>query len=341
MTYNRRQFVKAISAAGVVGVAGCVGGDNGVPGGDDWNFGITREGTIGYVKASGWASVFENADTDISLNLNTTGGSEEAYRLCARGENEITRGTTAMGVASYEESSRPGANFGGDNAVEAVPQQTMAVTDLRTFVVTLEDDIETISDLEGRTVHGGAAGSYFMGAIPFDVIGIYDEVDIESGDWSDVPFALEEGRVDAAIVYTMGVGTSLPGWAEQLSDWDDLTMVEYTDDQLEQLEEDQFIEVADVEVSEVFNFEPNVDTVAAATHPYQWYVHPDLEEDSVYEFMDITFDNVETLQGHHDALEIFDQDYAVDSLAQGAPVHPGAADWFRDNDIWNDDLIEG
>lgn len=342
MSYNRRRVIKAVGAAGIAGLAGCIGGDGG---GDvsedatDWSFGITREGTIGYVKASGWARIFDEADTDISLTLNTTGGSEEAYRLISAGENHIARGTSAMGMASYNEESRPGANFGGDNTLSPVPQQVMACSDLRPFWVTLNDDIQSIEDLQGATVHNGAAGSRFVGAIPFDSIGM-DDIELTQGDWSDIPFALEEDRVDAAYTYVMGGGTSLPGWAEQLANMDDLRVLEFSDEQIQTFEEDPYLNVTEVPVSEVFPFETNVDSVQSPTAQYQWYVHPDLNEESVREFCEVSFGHVEEIQEVHDALGLFDEEYAVEGLTQ-SPVHPGAVQWYKDNDLWNDDLIEG
>ncbi|MFC7157075.1 TAXI family TRAP transporter solute-binding subunit [Halomarina halobia] len=344
MSCNRRQFIRAVGVTGAVGMAGCIGGDIGGGSGissdaTDWSFGITREGTIGYVKASGWARVFDQADTEISLTLNTTGGSEEAYRLCAAGENHITRGTSAMGMASYNEESRPGANFGSDNAVPTVPQQVMAVSDLRPFWVTPDDSIQSIEDLQGKTVHNGAAGSRFVGAIPFDSIGL-NNVELMQGDWSDIPFALEEGRVDAAYAYVMASGTSLPGWAEQLASMDNLRILEFSDSHVQKFQEDPYLNVTEVPVSEVFPFETNVDTVKSPTAQYQWYVHPDLSAENVQEFCEVSFNHVNELQGVHDALGLFNPEYAVEGLAK-APVHPGAAQWYRDNDLWNDDLIEG
>lgn len=345
MSYNRRHFIKAAGVTGIAGLAGCIG--NGGDGGSevesdttDWSFGITREGTIGYVKASGWARIFDQADTDISLTLNTTGGSEEAYRLCAAGENHITRGTSAMGMASYNEESRPGANFGEDNAVPTVPQQVMAVSDLRPFWVTLDDSIESIEDLQGKTVHNGAAGSRFVGAIPFDSIGMLSDMELTQGDWSDIPFALEEGRVDAAYTYVMASGTSLPGWAEQLANMDNLRVLEFTDDHIQTFEEDAYLNVTEVPVNEVFPFETNVDTVQSPAAQYQWSVHPDLSDENVQEFCEVSFANTSEIQDIHDALGLFNDEYAVEGLTQ-APVHPGAVQWYKDNDLWNDDLIEG
>lgn len=341
MSYNRRRFIKAACVAGIAGVAGCIGDDGGGVSGDttDWSFGITREGTIGHVKASGWARIFDEADTDISLTLNTTGGSEEAYRLIAKGENHIARGTSAMGMASHNEESRPGANFGGDNTLSPVPQQVMAISDIRPFWVTLNDDIQSIEDLQGSNVHNGAAGSRFVGAIPFDSIGMND-IDFTQGDWSDIPFALEEGRVDAAYTYVMGGGTSLPGWAEQLASMEDLRVLEFTDDHLQSFEEDPYLNVTQVPVNDVFPFETNVDTVQSPTAQYQWYVHPDLSEENVREFCEVSFANIGEIQGIHDALGLFDEEYAVEGLTQ-SPVHPGAVQRYKDNDLWNDDLIEG
>lgn len=344
MSYNRRRFMTAAGVTGLAGLAGCIGGGNGDSSVEsdttDWSFGITREGTIGYIKASGWAQLFENADTDISLTLNTTGGSEEAYRLCAAGENHITRGTSAMGMASYEEESRPGAQFGGDNTVSTVPQQVMAIADIRPFWVTMDDSIQSIDDLAGKTVHNGAAGSRFVGAIPFDSVGLFEDVELTQGDWSDIPFALEEGRVDAAYTYVMASGTSLPGWAEQLNSMDSLRVLEFSDDQLSTIEEDPYLNVTDVPVSEVFGFDTNIDTVQSPTAPYQWYVHPDLSNELVKEFCEISFSNVSQIQEVHDALGLFNEEYAVEGLTQ-SPVHPGAVEWYQENDLWNEDLIEG
>lgn len=341
MPYRRRRFLKVAGVAGTVSIAGCLTGDGSDVSGTDWNMGITGEGTIGYVHASGWARVFDEADTDITLSLNTTGGSEEAYRLCAQGENHLARGTSAMGLASANETSRPGADFSGDNAAETVPQQGMGFSDLRPFWVTFDNQMETISDLEGKDIAAGPTGSYFVGAIPFDTVGLIDSVNLETSDFDDVPFALEEERVDACYVYTMGDGTSLPGWAEQMASWEELNILEFTDEQIQMIEEDPMLTTPEAPVSEAFEFDPGVDTVVTPGAPYQWYFHEDIEPDLVHEFMEVTFNNLETLQNHDAALSQFDAQYAYDGLVEGAPVHPGAVEWYEDNDLWDDTHEEG
>ena len=291
------------------------------------------------MKASAWARVFNNADTNISLNLNTTGGSEEAFRLLARGENQIARGTSAMGLASYKKASQPGVDFAGENAVPTVPLQTMRISDLRPFWVTLDDNINSISDLEGKTVHNGAAGSYFVGGIPFGILGMLSNMTLQTGDWSDIPFALQEGRVDAAYTYVMGSGTTLPGWAEQLAGMNNLKVLEFSDNQISQFQQSPYVQVQDAPVNKAFNFDIDVSEIQSPTSPYQWYVHPDLSQDSVYEFCEVSFNNVDTLQEAHDALGPFNPQYAVNGLVQ-APVHPGAVQWYKENNLWNNNLIE-
>lgn len=51
------------------------------------------------------------------------------------------------------------------------------------------------------------------------------------------------------------------------------------------------------------------------------------------------YENAEEVRNIGPELNVFDLDYAVEGLIQEYPVHPGAAKFFKEKGIWEDDMV--
>lgn len=366
---DRRKFLAGTAATGIAGLAGCASGpdgqdetdggqsgdsDSGDQGGDSdsgdqsgdsgsvtWEIGTPGEGSLNFVAAQGFARVLDEGGSSVDLSVGSYSGNEEAIRLVGRGDNAMATGPNILGAAAFN-SSNPveGINFSGDRAVQSAPYQTFSFANLRSHWVTLDDSIETVEDLRGKRVSVATVGSQFIFLAQLSIAGVLEDVEPVNNDWSDIPFALNEGRVDVALGYTFSE-TVTPGWHQDMAGYEGINLVPYTDSQLQNFEESPLMRLAPVPANELYEADIGVDEVQAPTSDYALWLGQDTSEDAAYDFVETIFDNPEQVQEFHGALGEFDPESAVSGLASDIPVHPGVAQYYQDNDLWRDGLTSG
>jgi len=304
-----------------------------------WEIGTPGEGSLNYVSSQGFARMLDEQDAPVNLQVGSYSGNEEAIRLAGRGDIMMATGPNILGGAAYD-SSNPveGINFAGDRSVQNPPHQTLSFANLRSYWVTLDDSIDTVEDLRGKRVSVATVGSQFIFLAALSIAGVLEDVETVNNDWSDIPFALNEGRVDVGLGYTFSSDVS-PGWHENMAGYEDIQVVPYTEEQLQNFEETPLMRLAPVLVNDLYTADLDVDEVMCPTSDYAMWISPDASEGHAYQFAKAIMENYEQVQEFHGALGAFDPETAVGGLASGIPVHSGFAQYYKDNDLWRDDLM--
>jgi TRAP transporter TAXI family solute receptor len=305
---------------------------------ETWTLGTPAEGVPSNVAGKAAARVFNDTESPLQLQVQSYSGGEEALRLLGRGDIEMATGSNYLGRAANQ-SMNPfeGVDFSGDQALEEAPVQSMAYMDLRVFFVTLNQDIQTLSDLRGKSVNVGPPGAAWLSRAIFQAVGILGDVEIVTTGFSDVPFSLEEGRVDATIA-TASLGTSPTPYVQNMADYD-INVVQYKDGDLQALNDLSGFSVNEAKVGQFFN-SVDMEAMPAATQPFQFWINANADTDLAYEFAQQCFENRSDIQSFAGFLEEFSPEYAVDGLISEVPVHPGVARYYKENDLWRDDLTE-
>lgn len=367
---NRRKVLQTTGLA-IAGLAGCTGGGGGGDGGgaDDqtqteedggsdqdtptatetstptpvepttWKIATGEEGTISGTATTGIARLLDQYSSILKLEQDRTSGSGVGFRLLDRGDADLSTGLNLLGVAAYEEINLTGQDFSGDNAVQTKPHQGWAFADERFFFVAMGDSgLETTADLQGKKVGLGSEGGHYVTHTVPDTAGFFDEIQPHSGGFGDLPFALREGRVDAIISYTTGK-TAMPGFLKPQEDWD-VTVLEWSDEHVTNLESSPFFSMEPVSISEVYTKDVGPDTMDCPTAPFQLWFHPDASSRLSYEITKVTYEHYEEFQEFGALFNIFTPEYATGVMNNAVPVHSGVVDYLKENDLWRDELKE-
>jgi TRAP-type uncharacterized transport system substrate-binding protein len=160
-------------------------------------------------------------------------------------------------------------------------------------------------------------------------------------DAGDVAGAVDEGRIDAILGYGAN-GINLPSWFQETATRASLHTVEVTD-QFQQLFEDT--NLAPYYEKEPYGFEQDVgDTIAGYQIPFQFHFGPDVPAQAVYDSLQVCYNHWESIREGQPALLPYGEnpEHFVSAInPELGPVHPGAADFYEEQDIWNDDWERG
>ncbi|SDK07113.1 TAXI family TRAP transporter solute-binding subunit [Natronorubrum texcoconense] len=334
---TRRRFVQTAAGISVVGLAGCTGDETqevrvGTSTGGTFDVGLAMESAVG-----------EHSDEVMYSTIESPGYIGTAYRM-ADGEFDA-------GIVDNNSMSKAREQVGEfeEDPVDTLPWQGFLGFPYSIYLVAREDtDIETFDDLAGATVYPAEPG-FSTRETTLDVwsqdptADVYDEMEIVDMDVSDAPGAMEEGNIDAAIAYgTPGVGNT--GWVVEYDARTDVQYVEHTDALVESIESYDgagFVEYDDV--VEDFNWQQDIgaDEIVAWDLEVTFTFHHDTPEDAVYEIMRVADEHGDAVR---DAEERFTPDGAEEMAAAGMddyPFHPGAAEYYQDAGVWNDDWVVG
>lgn len=194
-------------------------------------------------------------------------------------------------------------------------------------IVTLNPEIKTVADLEGKTVSIGAAGSgVFFNAI--DILGAYGitENDITPvyQNFGDSVESLQDNKIDAAFIVA-GAPTNA---VSSLAATNDVYLVSLDQEHIDALIETSPYYTANTIAADVYGTEGDIQTVAVGAVVI---CRDDVSENAVYDFVSDIFENLETIsESHAKGLEC-SVEFA--SSITDVPYHPGAAKYFAEKGV--------
>ena len=189
-------------------------------------------------------------------------------------------------------------------------------------IVTMNPDIKSVADLEGKTVSIGAAGSgvYFNA---LDVLGVYGltESDINPvyQNFGDSAESLKDGKIDAAFIVAGAPTTAITDLATS----GQVYLVSLDDEHIAELIALSPYYSAYTVSAETYGMPEDAQTVAVAAVVL---ARDDVSEDAIYDFVSTIFENVDQIQ-HGKAAEL-SLEFA--SSVTDVPYHPGAAKYFAE-----------
>lgn len=193
------------------------------------------------------------------------------------------------------------------------------------IVTTDKSGIESVEDLEGKTVSVGAPGSgtYINAEQILEVHGLtMDDIDAENLDFGESTGGIQDGNIDAAFI-TAGTPT---GAVEGLSATEEVSIVPVEEDKAEELVEKYPYYATDTVPSGTYGLEEDVDTVAVLA---MLAVTDNLSEDVVYDITKALYENTDKIA--HAKGELITLESALDGI--GIDLHPGAKKYFDEEGI--------
>ena len=209
------------------------------------------------------------------------------------------------------------------------------VTDFRTLaalymeqlqIVTLDPNIKTVADLEGKTVSIGATGSgvYFNALDVLGVYGLDHETDINAvyQDFGTSADSLQDGKIDAAFIVA-GAPTSA---ISNLAASQDVYLVSLDQEHIDALIEQSPYYSANTIAASVYGTPEDVTTVAVNA---VLIAREDISDDAAYAIVSNIFNGKGSI-GHDKENEL---DLTFASSVTDVPYHPGAARYFEEQGI--------
>lgn len=362
---DRRSLIKALGAGatvGMLGLAGCSEGGNGNGGGDgngsggnggdgggdggqqsvSWTIGTSGQETATHASGVAFSQVVSENSDRIQMSAQTTGGTTANNRLIDQGQVDIAQSTHNL-LWRANGDKEPYA----DPPIEKTICQTFSYMTLDVFLVKRMDadlgGASTVKDLpEGTTISFGPRGTsaFDMLVDGMTILGIdnpTERFDIQTMGFSEQPGAMNDGRIDACVVYTANQQT-LIGWIQQLDAQVDIDVLEWGISSEEAKSADVPVSVSEAP-ADVWNQEISHDPFTVLPLGYTTAIPAEIEADLVYEYVEILMDNKDKVREASAVLSRHGPDFATDWLQpDGVPVHPGAEQYYKDNDMWNDNL---
>ncbi|WP_338728665.1 TAXI family TRAP transporter solute-binding subunit [Haladaptatus sp. DJG-WS-42] len=318
---DRRSFLK--SSAGVAAaaaIAGCSGGPGG-SGGDGGDgeqqfvtIGTGGTGGVYFPLGGGMADILNNNMESVEATAESTGASVENCRLVADGEMTmaLALGNAVLlavnGEGDFDESLDLKAAFG------AYQNSTQVIT-------TKDSGIETIPDMEGKTISVGAPGSGTE-VIAKELLGwydlTYDDIDAQRLSFSETATAIQDGQVDAGFWSVAYPASSIQNLASQR----DIAFVQFPDEDLDQItSEYDYYAKGTIPAGTYDGVDEDV-SVPGVTNTM--VVQSDMSEDLAYELTKTIFEHLDKLAEVHPAANQFE------GTARAAPIelHSGSKKYF-------------
>lgn len=334
---NRRQFIKMGSVGTATLLAGCIGGESN--GGGGITVGAAPSGSTMYNTWQGILRAVEESDTDLDLTIQETAGGEANLRQYEKGQIDIGGGSL-HDINQVMEQEGP---------YEEEPVDKLALQAFRYAVMYLYgvaadgSGIETYDDLrdDDVTVWPIAPGTSvraftnYLWSLPD--IDLWDNINRSDIAPDDIAGAVEEGRVDAVIVYNSGQ-VFLPDYYQQIEARADLHSIQMGDEMNSALSDEGVL----TEDFGPVGFEQDMDSTDAWTLNFQIAFGDTVSEEDGKELTEIIIENIDTVQDAQAAFPDSPEGMTEAIIAdERLPVHPGVAEAYKEYDVFDDSWSVG
>ena len=337
MRPNRRAFLGKAGLVGTGLIAGCMGGDggnndggggdggggDGGDGGDNsgsesvsFTIQAAAEGTTYYALTAPLSETLrQNSESPkLQPTVSTTGGGTQNMRALGQQSTDIAM---AVSAATY------GAYHGNEPYKQKWDVRPIARADAYPMfhVVREDSDIETIEDLEGKSVSAGPSGS---GALSIheaimELLGIsIERKKLEHGEGGR---ALQDGKLDAWWVF---VGPDV----RKTFSTADVRTIGFTEDQMSKILEERpwhssiTMNSDWIEQIQGEHLNPGVNPM--------WCAHKDYRTDVVKEFCRVLFEHTEPVERARSNPEPLTPEFAVYQDGFDVPYHKGAQEYYEE-----------
>ncbi|MBR5528384.1 MAG: TAXI family TRAP transporter solute-binding subunit, partial [Clostridia bacterium] len=195
-------------------------------------------------------------------------------------------------------------------------------------LITMDPEIKSVADLEGRAVSIGAPGSgvYFNAIDVLTAAGLTEnDIKAQYQSFADSADALKDGKIDAAFIVA---GAPTPAITE-LCTTNDAYLVPIDGEVAETLMATcPFYTVYEIPAG---TYEGQTDAVKTVTVKATLIVNADASEDDVYKLTAAIFDNIDAITAEHAK----GGELSIENATSGmtVPFHAGAVKYFAEKGV--------
>lgn len=279
-------------------------------------------------------TVVSQKDPSLKITVQATGGTAENPRLLK--SKSIDIGHTTEAYNAYKSLGR----FEGEEPIEdmMVLMKTYGVEAV--FVVLDGNEITSMDDLEGKKICVGPPGSGIaqMSTAMLEAYG-YDEdsVNMITLGYNESVDGLKDRSIDVLASFTTG-GIAAP----YLSQLDETSKVRALELDLDVLQS-AFDAYPDFAASTI-----PAGAIKPLTGDYPTLASfgvqtcdSRLSEEVAYSIVKNTYENIDELTVYHHLASTLDIETALNGIPKQIPIHPGAAKYFKEKGVWDEDYTIG
>lgn len=317
---TRRQYLKYTAAGvGSTFLAGC-SQLSGSGGATQLGISTAAQGASHYTMSAPIPDLLDehSNDPELEATVRTSEGSVANMRALGQGTTEIG---TAVAPVVFEAYNGTGV-FDSEIDLRLLMQGELPP---QYHVVRAGSDIETVSDLEGKTVTAGPAGSGLQG--PHKTMMEILEIDVEYEylGYAEGGRALRDGDVDAWWIFHGN-----PPQNAFAAAGDDLRVLSFTDAELDPVKE-EFPFITEYEMSQDMLPGMSSDRTTWASGSFWCATEETLDADAAEEFVRVVTEQPEAIQEANVNSRNFGTEFAYADI--GVPYHEGAEAYFEDAGI--------
>lgn len=343
-TPNRRDVLKGAATLGTISLAGCSGGGGDGDGPVTLTIGGTSQGSSTQAAGQAFAQAANQHSDVIEISVQVTDG--WTANLYEYDSGEIP----GMGVDNN--SLAKALNGGGpfaDEPVDQLPHQGFQFTSLDIHMVALESSgVESTEDLRegGYTIYPIQPG-FGTRLLTEEILrdaGLWEQNEINNSDTSDIPGAVEEGRVDVLCLYGSN-GVELSGWCQEVDvrSGGELQLIEIGDELRQTVEDNPG---ALLNEREAYGYEQEVDPLGVGETVMwslagQWAYGPEVPAEATREMARLAIEHAETIRESDPTTPEYTPELMANTVIPELEVHEGLVNFFEDEGVWQDNWTRG
>ena len=280
--------------------------------------------------SAAFCAVINLHESNLNMVEQVTGGGSENSRLLRNGE--IDFGTSSDGIELW---LGEGVYEGEGETQNIRSVMTVYYTEFVLVTLANNNDVNSIYDLEGKSVAFGPAGSTCYTACEwlFKACGMLDKVTVQALSYADANDALIDGTVDAVFGFTNG---HIPGDAiMQLDTSTKLKLVAMDKDVIDAAANEIWVPTI-LQVGDMSCITEDSPRDSFRSKGQVTYCLADTPNEVVYNYLKNIYENLEELGTYHKVLTTISMDNALSGFSTMIPVHPGAAAFYMDMGMWDD-----
>ncbi|HEX6144518.1 MAG TPA: TAXI family TRAP transporter solute-binding subunit [Geminicoccaceae bacterium] len=293
----------------------------------DIAWGGSNPGGVMYYMVGVAGTEISNQFPDINVTQVTTGGSTENAKRLIKGELDMG---IVYGSHVYMGLRQEGP-FENDPKAEMFRGVAKAYEGPTYFVTLADSDIETLADLEGKTVALGPPGSgtVFNCTNILTAVGLLDAVEPQMMTFADAGRALGNGQIDAFCQ------SSAPAAAvTEVAETQGVRVLPYSDEQMTQITDTYPFYHQGTMPADMYQGVPATELPYTTVY---WVAHERVPAETVQRILEYVYqpEVKERLAEGHRAWAQMEPD--VENFTNlGAPMHPGAEAYYKEQGLWPD-----
>jgi uncharacterized protein len=310
----------SIAIAGMLAAGAALAQDK-----QDIAWGGSNPGGVMYYMVGVAGTEISNEFPDINVTQVTTGGSTENAKRLIKGELDMG---IVYGSHVYMGLKQEGPFADGPKA--DMLRGVAKAYEGPTYFVTLEGSgIETLADLDGKTVALGPPGSgtVFNCTNILTALGVLDTIEPQMMTFADAGRALGNGQIDAFCQ------SSAPAAAvTELAETQGVRILPYDAEQMTQISESYPFYHSGTMPADMYQGVP------ATEMPYTtvyWVAHERVPAETVQRILEYVYqpEVMKRLADGHRAWAQMEPD-VTNFTKLGAPMHPGAEAYYKEQGLW-------